>query len=133
MTITLELPAEFEAQLRQEADRADLDTKGYILETLRERLRLSRVPHLSKTESDLLQEINQGMPETDWQRYNELIAKRQAETITAHELDELIGISEEREEANARRMENLVALARLRRQSLDTVMKDLGIQAPSYA
>lgn len=133
MTISLELPIEIETQLRQEAAKADLDTTGYILETLRERLRQVQIPHLSKTESDLLREINQGMPATDWQRYNDLIAKRQAETLTTDEQTEFIAISDQQEEANARRMGNLVALARLRRQPVTTVMKDLGIQTPSYA
>lgn len=132
MTIMLELPSEIENKLRQAAARADLDTAGYILETLQARLRQNEIPHLPKAESDLLQEINQGMPETDWQRYNELIAKREAEMLTVDERDELVAITDRREEANARRMANLVALARLRKKPLESVMEELGIQTPSY-
>lgn len=69
---------------------------------------------MSKSESELLNEISHAMPQTDWRHYNELIAKRQAETLTPGEQAELIAISDQREEANARRMAALVALAQMR-------------------
>jgi hypothetical protein len=86
---------------------------------------------MPKSESELLHEISHAMPQTDWRHYNELIAKRQAETITALELNELIAISNQLEEANAHRIAKLVALAQMRGVSLKTVMNDLGIHPPS--
>ncbi|MFQ5855665.1 MAG: hypothetical protein ACE5LU_08500 [Anaerolineae bacterium] len=134
MAITLELPTEFEAQIREEAEKADLDTAAYIVEALQEYLRQTQTqpPHLSKTESELLQHINLGLSQAEWQRYHELIAKRRAETLTPDEQEELIAFSDRIEEANARRMAYLVDLARLRQTSLEAVMEELGITAPSY-
>ncbi|MCW5850243.1 MAG: hypothetical protein KIT87_09180 [Anaerolineae bacterium] len=113
MTITLELTPELEAQLRAEAKRAGLDESEYVLHTLEERLRLARqaVP-LSPRETELLQHINLGLSEASWQRYHELIAKRRAETLTPVEQQELIGLSDQIEEANVRRIEALIELAR---------------------
>lgn len=134
MTITLELPTEFEAQIREEAEKADLDTQAYIVEALREHLRQTQIrpPHLPKTESELLQRINLGLSQADWQRYHDLIARRRAETLTPEEQKELIAFSDRIEEANARRMAHLVDLARSRQTSLETVMEELGIEAPAY-
>lgn len=87
---------------------------------------------LTRVESDLLRKINQGLPEHVWQRYNELIAKRRAETLTAEEQTELIEISDSIEQANAERMAHLAELARLRHAPLENVMRELGIRAPSY-
>lgn len=134
MTITLELPTEFEARIREEAEKADLDTQSYIVEALREHLRQAqtRPSHLPKTESELLQKINLGLSQAEWQRYHDLIARRRAQTLTPEEQEELIAFSDRIEEANARRMAYLVELARLRQTSLETVMEELGIKAPAY-
>ena len=113
MTITLELTPELEAQLRAEAKRADLDESEYVLHTLEERLRLARqAAPLSTRETELLQHINLGLSEASWQRYHELIAKHRAETLTPVEQQELIGLSDQIEEANVRRIEALIELAR---------------------
>ena len=86
---------------------------------------------MTQRESELLQEIDQAMPQTDWPRYNELIRKCQNETLTPDEQAELIAISNQLEEANAHRIAKLVALAQMRGVSLKTVMNDLGIHPPS--
>lgn len=44
-------------------------------------LRLQQIPVLPQNEADLLLQINQGLSEPVQQRYDELIAKRQAETL----------------------------------------------------
>jgi hypothetical protein len=88
---------------------------------------------LSPAEADLLQKINQGLPPEVWERYHQLVAKRRAETLTPSEHTELIRLSDQIELANARRLEHLVELARLRQISLDTLMDQLVIKAPGYA
>ncbi len=88
--------------------------------------------HLSEAESRLLEQINLGLSQEDWERYHKLIAKRRAETLTHDEQQELIALSDRIEEANARRIEYLVELARLRGTTLDELMGQLGIKAPSY-
>lgn len=88
--------------------------------------------HLSETESTLLQQVNLGLSQEEWGHYRELIAKRRAETLTHDEQEELIALSDRIEEANARRMESLVKLARLRETPLEVLMEQLGIKAPSH-
>lgn len=83
-------------------------------------------------ETTLLQKINQGLPLATWQRYHELVAKRRAETPTPEEHAGLIALSNQIEEAHARRMEYLVELARLRQISLEALMEQLGIKTPEY-
>ena len=134
MTINLNLPAEIEAELLEEAKKANLDPDAYILETLRNHLhrRQKQPPHLTKLEADLLQKINIGLSQNKWQRYHELIAKRQAETISDEEHQELIAFSDQIEIANVQRMQALIELAQHRKTSLEILMQDLGIKTPTY-
>lgn len=88
---------------------------------------------LSRRETELLQEINRGLSQQDWQRYRELVARRRAETLTPAEQTALIVLMDQIEEANARRIEHLIELARLRGTSLEALMDALGIKAPAYA
>ena len=136
MTLTLEITPEVEADLRREAARVGLEPDQYVIDVLEDRLRRgspARASRLDDKESDLLQRINEGLPEDVWRRYNDLVAKRQAEALTPDEQAELIELSARTEQVNARRMMHLAELARLRNTSLGTVMRDLGIRAPTYA
>lgn len=92
-----------------------------------------RAPGLPQCESELLTRINQGLPTNVRTRLNELIPKRQSETLTANEHKELLRLIGQSEEAEATRVEALAQLARLRGVSLTTLMHDLGIKAPNYA
>lgn len=132
--VTLEISPELEQQLRAEAAKQGVNPSLYILNTLQERLQFSSSsqPHLSKTESELLQEINIGLSEETWQQYHTLIAKRRAETLTPEEHTTLIEITDQLEQLNVSRIQALIELARLRGASLKTVMQSLGIQAPTY-
>ena len=88
-----------------------------------------RAPVLPQTEADLLLKLNQSTPTPEMQaRCEVLIEKRQAETLTPGEYEELLQLTEHFETLNTQRLEALVALARLRDVSLTTLMKDLGIQ-----
>lgn len=86
-----------------------------------------QTPSLSRAESELLFKINEGMPPDLQTRYNELIAKRQAETLTPEEYEELLRVTQQVEKLQARRVEYLVELARMRGVSLNTLMENLGI------
>ncbi|MDF5724674.1 MAG: hypothetical protein PUP91_30265 [Rhizonema sp. PD37] len=59
--------------------------------------------------------INQGLDDQLQDRFNQLIAKRQALTITDAELEELIQLTDRIEQLDAERIESLTELARLRR------------------
>lgn len=132
-TITLELTPELEQQLRDEAAQQGLDPNHYIVNALKESLRpVRRAASLSKAEADLLQNINLGLPPQRWELYHTLLAKRRAEILTPEEQATLIEISDQIEQANARRIQYLIELASLRNTSLETLMQELGIKPPAY-
>ena len=83
---------------------------------------------LSPEETALFKRINQGWPETNWNRYRDLIAKRRAETLTDAEQQELIALGDKLEAWNVRRLRNLIKLAELRQTAVDVLMKQLGIK-----
>ncbi len=91
-----------------------------------------RAPSLPKAEAELLLKINQGIPADLRKRYNELIAKRRATTLSPDEYEELLRMTDEVEKLQARRVKNLAELASLRKVSLSKLMDDLGINGPGY-
>jgi len=91
-----------------------------------------KAPTLPKDEADLLLRINQGMPPDIQKRYDKLTAKRRAETLTPDEYSELLRLTDHIEKLEAKRVEYIAELARLRKTSLTALMKELGIQ-PAYA
>lgn len=90
-------------------------------------LRFPHAPALSPSEAELLLQINQGLPEAVQQRYDELIAGRQAETLTPDEYGELLRLSDQAEQVDAARVTALATLARLRQTTIPQLMRDLGI------
>jgi hypothetical protein len=91
-----------------------------------------KAPTLSAEESELLLRINQGLSPDTWKQYEELKQKRRAGTLTEMEHQTLIDISNQIEEANARRMESLGQLAILRNVSPEKLMADLQITQQTY-
>ena len=89
-----------------------------------------RAPSLPRAESELLAQINQGIPAPVQRRYAELIARRQMERLTPEEHQELLQLTEQVEQIEARRVEVLAALAQLRGTSLSRLMADLGLATP---
>lgn len=129
MTLTIDIAPDLEQQLRAEAARRGVDENDFILQTLRERLKqgTSAVPSLPSAEARLLQQINQGLSADEWQRYNALITRRQAEMLRPDEQSELVALSDRLEELNTMRVQALVDLARVRRIPLQDLMRALGI------
>ena len=84
-------------------------------------------PHLTQAESELLLKINQGLPPATQQTLDELIAKRQTQTLTPEEHQELIRLTASIEQADAERLQYLLELAALRNLSLDALTRQLGI------
>jgi hypothetical protein len=85
-----------------------------------------------KKEAELLQRINQGLPPDVQQRYDELTAKRRAETLIPEEHQELLALVDHIEQADAERVRALIELAQLRNVSVTTLMAELGIRRPAY-
>lgn len=94
--------------------------------------RAQRTRRLPDAEADLLQKINSSLSHIAWSRYRELLAKREAETLTPTEQIELITISDQIEEANVERMSYLAALAGLRQTTIPALMRELGLQSIAY-
>ena len=91
-----------------------------------------RAPRLSEPESELLVKINQGVAAELQNRYDGLVAKRQEGNLTEAEYAELLALTEQVEELDARRVGYLAELARLRNTNLQSIMQDLGITPPPY-
>jgi uncharacterized protein (DUF1778 family) len=137
MTLTLELPPELEKSIKEAAAKAGAQPTDFVIETLQERLSKTvrgAPKNLSKRESELLLAVNESFAHVQWQRYFELIDEREAETITKDELAELVELSNEIEEANAKRLQYLIELAQLRNVSLEQLMDDLDLKPalPAY-
>lgn len=132
MTLTIDLTPELEAQLRAEAASKGVDASTFVVRALEKQLQRKsnqRVPStLSQEESALLQQINQGLPETVWQEYHDLVAKRRSEILTPEEHTRLIALSDSIEEAHAVRMAHVAELARWRQVPLKTLMGQLGLK-----
>ena len=133
MTLIIEITSELEYQIKQAADKVGLAPDTYILQILHESLQ-QQAPQknvgnqLPKEEADLIQIINQSLSDIEWQRYQVLIEKRNAETLTPDEHEELINVSEQLENANTNRIQALVKLAKLRHMSIDALMAELDLK-----
>jgi len=131
MTLVIDLKPELEAKVREEAAKTGVDTGTFVVHALEERFQQSvqRLPsHLSPEESALLKQINQGLPETIWQEYHDLVARRRAETLTSEEQARLIALSDNIEQAHADRVALVAELAGRWHVSLKTLMGQLGIK-----
>jgi hypothetical protein len=82
---------------------------------------------VNQAETDLLRQINQGLPEQVRGRYEELIRKRQDQTLTSEEHAELLRLTDQAEMLEASRAQALVRLPQLRQKPLAAVLSDLGI------
>jgi hypothetical protein len=83
-------------------------------------------------ESELLLKINQPVPADVQHRYDELIERRDARTLTPEEHDELLRLTDQVELLEAERMKHLIDLAKLRQVPLNEVMRQLGLPLSSY-
>ena len=130
MTLTIDVKPELEARLQQEANRAGLDVPGFIQTMLSEKLGShseTSAGQLSIQEAQLMQQINRGLAESEWQQYHTLsVARRDARLSDAGQ-QELIALTDRLERLNAERMSALIELARLRKTSVQTLAHELGV------
>jgi len=89
---------------------------------------MNAAPRLSAAETALLLKINQGFAPVPQQRYDELLKKRDARTLTPAEYQELLALTDQVEAFNVERVKALADLAQLRQVSLPEVMRQLGLQ-----
>lgn len=117
-------------QLLDGVTQLDTPALEHLLSQVSLVLARRKAPSLSRQESLLLQKINRGLPAATQQRYDELRAKLHSETIAADEYQELLGLIDEVELADANRLQALIELAHLRNVSLAEIMDQLGIHPP---
>jgi hypothetical protein len=81
---------------------------------------------------ELRQKITGTLPPEQQQRYQELIEKRQSESLTDNEYHELLELGEKAEQLQVERIEYLSELAEYQGISLTALMQNLGIKEPAY-
>ncbi|HYW19495.1 MAG TPA: STAS/SEC14 domain-containing protein [Nodularia sp. (in: cyanobacteria)] len=129
MKVELQLSSDDLLKAVEQLNQADL--KQFISQVIA--LQAQRTaPSLMQQESELLLKINQGISVEIQNYYNDLIAKRDIETLTDEEHRELLSLTEQIEKQQAQRIEYLVELANLRGISLNALMESLGIQTQVY-
>lgn len=130
---TIQIEANLSARelMRAVEQLSQPELESFVAEVLE--LRSRRVaPCLSPAEAELLRTINQGLSGEFRQRFDELKARRQAESLTPEEHAELLRLTDQLERQEAERLQALVDLAQLRKTSLRKLMDELGIQAPVH-
>jgi hypothetical protein len=87
---------------------------------------------LTPEEQANLDAIPLEVPPATRQRYRQLVEKRQAETLTNKEHEELARISEWMERVEVKRLEYLSELAHVRGCKLSELIETLNMPTPSY-
>ena len=105
------------------------ELEGFVQDILALKAK-QKAPSLSIAETELLLKINQGLSSDIQTRYQTLIQKRNDETLTEPEYQELLQLTDQVEIHQAKRLEYLAQLAQFRRISLTDLMVKLGIKPP---
>jgi hypothetical protein len=94
------------------------------------RLRAARVAnHLTTSETVLLENIAKAIPAEVQERFDALVTKRNENTLSQPELQELLLLTDQIENFDAIRVEALATLAAIRNTDLQSLMNNLGIKA----
>ncbi len=115
-------------ELLKAAERLNLaELNDFVAELID--LRAHRIaPSIAPDEAVLLEEICKGLlPEEKHVRYHVLRKKLERGILTKKEHKELLRLSDESENRNAKRMEALLNLSQLRRLPLNALVDQLGI------
>jgi hypothetical protein len=124
--VTMELSSD---ELLKAVEQLSLPDLEQFAQQIFRLLARRRAPVLPRREAELLLNINQSaLPVNLQARCDALVAKRQEETLTPGEHEELIRLTDQLDELNVQRLEHLAELARLRQTSLPALMENLGIQ-----
>ncbi len=89
-------------------------------------------PNLSKEETELILEINNGLSPETRKRFDELNRKRQAETLTTSEHKELLNLIEQIEKYDMKRVGQMAELSRIRGISLSELIKEFEIFSSAH-
>jgi hypothetical protein len=89
MSIVIDLPQDLEQKLRATASAAGQNIDAYILRLLEKDIQRQPVEEKSKSIA-LLQLINRGLSPEVWNRFHDLVQKRDDHTLSDTELVELM-------------------------------------------
>jgi hypothetical protein len=115
------------------ADRLDESGLDQLLQQVSLMRARRKAPLLPHQESNLLQQINQALPDDLDRRSQVLREKSQDGTITTAEAAEFGQVNGLIEQLAARRIEALIKLSELRQVPFAQLLDDLGIYGPSGA
>jgi len=125
---------QFKSEISIELDQlltgvAQLDTPDLekLLIQVRHVLAHRKNPSLPTLEIELLQKINQTLPDELQQRYNDLSAKMRSGVITPNEHQDLLKLIDIVEQTDGDRLQYLIQLSQLRNISLPELMEQLDI------
>jgi hypothetical protein len=130
MTLKLDLPSELEHKLHREAQMAGVGESEFALRVIEDRLTHGSAT-LSEDEELLLREIDRGFSDPWWERYAQLVRKREDEALSELERRELSVLTEALEEYNVRRISCLAGVAKRHGIALDELMKQLDLKPRS--
>jgi hypothetical protein len=116
----------------QAAERLPLNELTSLVQDLLRLQARRQAPVLPRDEAELLQQINQGLSAEQQMRYEQLIEKQLAETLTPAEHQELLHLNQQVEQLNVARIKTLISLAQVRQITLPQLMTELGIAEPQY-
>jgi uncharacterized ubiquitin-like protein YukD len=123
--IQSQLPFEQLIQTVEQLDSSELEQ--LIAQTIKVKTK-RKILSLPNDQSLLLQQITQYIPDQLQDRYDFLINKRQDNTLTDQEYQELINLGEHIEAIDVKRLENLTELAKLRQTSLNELIQEFQLQ-----
>jgi len=96
-------------------------------------LRRKKLPSvLTQHETELLRKINAGAPAVIQKHYNFLVKKRNNETLSDDEYQELLELTAYMENLGVKRLEYLLELAKLRNSTLDEIVEQLQLKPRLY-
>jgi hypothetical protein len=87
-----------------------------------------KAPSLPQDQSLLFQQINQSISPQLQEQYKILLAKRDSETLTSKEYQELLNLSAQIEELEVTRIKQITELAQLRQTSLPSLIQEFHLQ-----
>ncbi len=129
MSLVLQINPSLENRMRKNAKRKGVELSQFIVQILELNFpdEKAKPKIIAKKEAELLQKIELAIPIETWERFHILRAKRQNETIVDSEIAEYTAINQQIEAANVERLAVLVELAKIKKVSLEEIMKQLGL------
>ena len=125
-----------DARLAEAYNQAPAPRRKKVLLAIKQALQepvQTKVPRLSRKETELFLIINQSLPAEQQQRIEALTEKMEFESITDAEQAELLRLTDAMESGQVKRLRAVAELAKVRNVSLGEMMRQLGLEPGRYA